>query len=241
MIRTDLRSKLFDTVLEAAVRDNFQQELDAIPNKAELAAAYSPSSELNQRIKQIISKSNHKLVLHRVGAVSRRAAVFAAILLPIAAAGLLSVEASRNMIFNAIWDWKSNHAELRYDEVTSAPPPQSMIQPEVFRPAYLPDGFTEKSSEQVGGTTVIEYRNKENVGIRLVQCPLSMAGTTGIDTEHSTYKEIVINGYKASLFAAKTPKDSAILVWQNRTTSFTLMSPIQADELILIATSILEN
>ena len=241
MICTDLRSKLFDTVMEAALRDNFQQELDEIPGEAVLATSYSPSSELNQKIRKIISKSNHRLFLRKAGKISRRAAVITAVILPVAAAGLLSVEASRNVIFNAILNWKSNHVEMKYETDSAERSTGAAAEADASAPAYLPDGFTEKSSETVGKTTVTEYQNKENVRIRLTRSPISSAGTTGIDTEHSTYKEIIINGYKASLFAAKTSKDSTILVWRNKTTSFMLVSPIDKEELIKMATSISED
>ena len=240
MVKIDLRTKLFDTVLAIAVNDNFQQELDIIPPVPELSAEYSVSSELDQKIKHMIAKNNHVLFLRKFGRISKRAAVIVIAFLPIAAAGLLSVEASRNAIFNAILDWKSDHAEIRYEQAASVPPTQRSVKPAVLVPAYLPDGFEQSAFDQVGPTTIITYHNKQDIKIRFTQCPLSKSGTSGIDTEHSVYHEITINGYKAQLFAAKTPKDSTILLWQNKTTSFMLISLIDKEELIQMATSISE-
>lgn len=237
MVNTDLRSKLFGVILESAVKDNFQQELAQIPDQKELTA-YQPSPELNQKISQIIAKSNRKLRLLKIKKTAKRAAVIVAVMIPVATAGLFSVEASRNIIFNAFLDWKSNHVEMHYEEEGSDRPSQKSAKADISLPAYLPDGFTQSNFDQAGATTVIEYRNKDNVKIRFMECPISRAGTSAIDTEHTVYQEIIINGYKASLFAAKTPKDSTILVWRNKTTSFTLLSPIDKEELIKMATSV---
>jgi len=72
----------------------------------------------------------------------------------------------------------------------------------------------------------------------LDQIPLAKEETIAVDTEHTTRKEIGIQGGKASLFVANTTKDKSYLVWKDHSHSFLLSSEISSDQLVKIAESI---
>ena len=236
MDHTDLRNKIFDTILETAVKDDFQQELDKFPPEEALRKGYTPSQELNQKIKKTIARNNHKIRIQKLGKITKRAAIIVAIILPIVTASLLSVEASRNAIFNAVMEWKSDHADIYFHQDSSNQASQDTDENSLYQPQYLPDGFTECSTIKIGPAYEIRYQNNENVSIIFDQTP-SSKGKTMIDSEHATYKEIIINGQKAFLLAAKIPNDKTQILWQSDKTSFKLSSSINPQELIKMVES----
>ena len=238
MDKVNLRGKLFDTILESAVKDDFEQELEKMPSEEDLAKEYSLSSGLQEKINKIIANGRRKIRLQKIRRISKKAAVIVAVIIPITLAGLFSVEASRTAIFNAILDWQSDHATIHFEDSTSSQAPQSMPVDAFYKPVYLPDGFTEGKTTKMGTSVHIVYQNKDQTTLLFDQSPVSEEGSISIDTEHTVYSEITIDGYKASLFTGKTSKDNTVLVWRNKTNSFTLISTINKDELLKIAENI---
>jgi len=238
MDKVNLRSKLFDTILESAVKDDFEQELEKMPSEEDLSKEYSLSSGLQEKINKIIANGNRKMRLQKVRRISKKAAVIIAVIIPVTLVGLFSVEASRTAIFNAILDWQSDHATIHLEESSSSQAPQSIPVDGFYKPVYLPDGFVEGKTTKIGALAHIIYQNKDKTTILFNQSPVSKEGSISVDTEHTVYSEIMINGYKASLFAGKTSKDDTVLVWRNKTNSFTLISTIDKNELLKIAENI---
>jgi len=235
MDKLELNSRLFDTILKAAVEEDFQRELDALPAEGALKKEYEPSTELRQKIREIVKSDHHKVIVKNALRYAKKVAVIFAIIIPISLGSLLSVEASRNVIFNSVFEWKADHVDIYFQDTSSKQPAQNVDKSGSYQPQYLPEGFSEIETVKYGETQRIKYQNKEKVSIVFEQTPLAEEGTTTVDTEHSTYKEITINGQKASLFAAKTPNDKTYILWQNERTSFLLNSTIDQQELIKIA------
>jgi len=238
MDKVNLRGKLFDAILESAVKDDFEQELEKMPSEEDLVKEYSLSAGLQEKINKIIANGRRKMRLQKVRRISKKAAVIIAVIIPVTLAGLFSVEASRNAIFNSILNWQSDHATIHFEDNTSSQAPQSILTDGLYKAVYLPNGFTEGKPTKMGTSAQIVYQNKDQTTILFDQSPVSEEGSLSIDTEHTVYSELTINGYKASLFAGKTSKDNTVLVWRNKTNSFTLISTIDKDELLKIAENI---
>ena len=238
MNQSELNRQLFDTILKAAVTENFQLELNAMPTQEVLAKEYTPSSEFRQRILRMVKKEYHKTTFRKIMQTAKRVAVIIAILIPVSLGSLLSVEASRTVIFNSVLDWKADHVDIYFQQESSSQPSQVTNESGLYQPEYLPNGFDESSTMKIGPTHEIIYQNIENISIIFDQAPISKSGKTGVDTEHTTYKEITINGQKASLFAAKTPNDKTYIFWQIGKVSFKLSSSIGQQELVKMAESI---
>jgi len=241
MNKSELYDRVFETFLQAAVEENFQGELNALPAEEALRKEYAPSPEQKQRIQKAIRKAYYKSLRHKAASIAKKVAVIVAIIVPISLGSLLSVEASRNAIFNSVLDWKSDHVDIHFQEDSSGLPRKSVQGAEevsLYQPQYLPDGFAKSEAVKFGPTLQTKYLNKENVSIIFDQTPLSKEGTIALDTEHSTFREITINGQKASLFAANTPEDNTFILWQDKKTSFMLCSTVDQKELIKMAENI---
>ena len=185
----------------------------------------------------MIANNDHKLNLLNLRKIAKRAAIIVAIILPLITASLLSVEASRNVIFNSVLEWKADHVDIYFQQESSSQPSQDTTENGLYQLQYIPEGFDESSTMKIGPTHEIIYQNIENVSIIFDQTILSK-GKTMIDTEHSTYKEITINGKKAFLLEAKTPNDKTYILWQSGKISLKLSSSISQKELVKMAESI---
>lgn len=233
MKKTELNNRLFDTALTAAVEEDFLRELDAIPKEKELRPEYLPSPALKQKIMQAIKKENRRAAFLKIRKAAKRAAVIVVILISVVMGSLLSVEASRNVIFNSVLEWKADHVDI-YFRQEKKPQPEDIG---IYKPQYIPEGFVEVKSITINQISKTEYQNEENVSIILEQIPLS-AGKTMMDNEHSTYQEITINGQKAYLLEAKTSADKTQILWRMNKISLKLSSKIDKKDLIRMAESV---
>jgi hypothetical protein len=233
MKKTELNNRLFETVVKAAAEEDFWRELDSIPAEKELRLEYAPSPALKQKIWQIIKKENRRAAIQKMQKSAKRVAVIAAILISVVMGSLLSVEASRNAIFNSVLEWKSDHVDI-YFRQEGTPQPESSG---MYKPQYIPDGFVETETKKIGAMQRTIYKNENKESIIFEQTPLS-SSKMAIDTEHSTYKEIIINGRKAYLLEAKTSDDKTHLLWQTDKFWFMLSSKADKKELIQMAESI---
>lgn len=240
MNESELNIRLFDTLLKAAAVEDFQNELDALPSEQELNREYAPSEQLEKGIRSLIRESDRRRRRKKLSRLAKRAAVIAAIVIPISIGSLLSVEASRNAIFNSVMEWKAEHVDIHFQETTSGASeeePPADEQPEVWEPQYLPEGFFVAEEKNVGPVHMTTYENGKGASVTFTQTPLDKAGKMSIDSEHTTYREITIQGKKAVLFEAKRAEDRSYVLWQSKKTSFVLSSVISKDELIRIAES----
>lgn len=237
-----MTDQIFDAMLQATVEEKFEQEMREWPQSKELGTEYELSQPVQLKLQKIIHRAYRRSVLLKFGKITKKAAIILAIIIPVSLGSLLSVEASRNAIFNTLLNWKSDHADIHYqDRYASSNMIPSASGNSVVKPSYLPDGFYEVQTVKVGSKTETEYRNDQGVKIFLDQMPLSKEGTIAIDTEHTTRTEIKIQGRTASLFAANTAKDKSYLFWKNQTGSFLLSSEISSDQLVKIAESMEEK
>lgn len=238
MNKSELNRQIFEAMLKSAINENFEEELRSLPLEKDLTDDFELSPDTKSKIEKAIRKSYCRSVFRRAGKASKRVAILLAVLIPVVLGSLLSVEATRNAIFNAFMDWKSDHIDIQYQESkdSSAVPPSSDVS--VLKPQYLPEGFFEAGSEISGSESEITYQNAKGVSILLNQGPISKQGTIGVDTVHTTRTEIKIKEEKASLFTANSLGGISYLVWKNHTFSFLLSSKIAPEELVKIAQSI---
>lgn len=235
MDKRELRSRLFEAVLGTALQEDFRRELEGLPGPG--SDGWEPSAELDRKIERLIHDARHREARKKLRRNARRTAIAAALLLAVSFGSLMSVEASRNAIFNAIVSLRSDHAEIQFrDEESSGA--QESENGKVYRPTYLPAGFTESESMQSGPAFRTEYRNDGGASIYFFQSPLTESGYSTVDTEHTIHREIEIKGQKAELFEADSADHKTSLLWQNTAASFMLTSTIASDELIHMAESV---
>ncbi|MDU6306839.1 MAG: DUF4367 domain-containing protein [Clostridium sp.] len=237
MDKKEMKDQIFEVMLQTAVKENFEKELHELPTAKELTDDYELSESTRKEIEKWIKTANHKSTRLRMQKAAKRAAVIAAIIIPVSMVSLLSVEASRNLIFNAVMNWASDHVAIQYQDRQASSSETSSPDDSEIRPRYLPEGFVEVETDQINSSFITKYRNDQGELILFRRSSLSMEGAFSIDTEHTTRTEIEIQGEKASLFAANEPDVTSSLLWKNHSYSFLLSSKISPEELVKMAES----
>lgn len=238
MKNAEMNRQIFEVLLKNAVREDFERELSEFPSEQE-CEGYDLSQATKKKIEAMIHREYRRAIWHRAGKLVKKIAMILAVVLPVAFGSLLSVEASRNEIFNTIMNWKSDHVDIRYSkEASSAAAFAEQNSGEIAKPQYLPEGFFETQTVRTGVKIETEYQNEKGETILLNQCPLSEAGTIAVDTKYTTRREVKINGETASLFVSNNPGQKSYLIWKTHSSSYLLSSEIAWDQLVKIAESV---
>lgn len=230
---TELRrnKSLFDALLTVAVSEAFEAEMDALPPDEDLAG-FEPSPALEQRIRRLIGKSQRQAAARRVAGTIGKIAACVCILLSVSGVVLLSVDATRIAIFNAIIEWNEEFTSFQFADTGGAEVVNGFR-----RPSYLPEGYTEKEAEFHEISAFLVYENSDG-NLIIVNEQLAEASTTAIDNERHEYSEITVNGVKAYLFKAMAEDDAHIILLEERGIVYTVLADIDIDELIRIAGSL---
>lgn len=237
MSKAKMKEQIFEVMLEEAVKENFQKELQTLSAAKGLAEDLELSQASQKKIEKMIQDANRHIFRQHVRKTAKKVAVIAAIVIPVSVGTLLSVDASRNAIFNALLEWKSDHVDIKYQDGQESSAQTPVSGSFIAKPTYLPEGFVEVQTMKIGLKNETVYENNQKVKIIFNQIPLSEEGTISIDTEHTTKKEIQINEKKATLFVANDPEGISYLAWKDHTYSFLLSSKISSDKLVKIAES----
>ncbi len=198
---------LFDALLKAAVMDAYAAEIDALPQSVELKAN-EPSPALDKRIGSLIRSSNRKI----------KAKSFTKGFAKIAA-------------FNAVLTWREKYTEIQYAYSSDYDSKY------IYRPTYLPDGYTEKEFRPGESFTMIAYENEAGDQIIFMQEPAGN-GTTAVDNEHTDYSRVTVSGSEGHLFQAREEGNASMLIWEEQGIVFNLVAVLDGEELIRIGDGI---
>ncbi|HEY8348483.1 MAG TPA: DUF4367 domain-containing protein [Clostridia bacterium] len=216
---------IFDAMMKIAVREAFEREMSELGSE-EADETDKPSPELEKRVKRLIDKSYMKSKMRRYMKLAGKIAVCICITFTIIS---LSVRATRNAIFNAIIELQEKYTRVDFGE--------SETVTGIYRPTYLPEGFSETSTVKFGNTVMIKYSKADDAEIVLSQRPAE-SGTSLVDNENTDYMEVEVSGVTAYLFSGSSANDISTLIWQANGTVFELTSTISIDELIKIGKSL---
>jgi hypothetical protein len=216
-------------MLRIAAGEAFEKEMSELPSEEELNKEYKPSPELDRRIDDILKDSLRKSKRHGRVKKFRRAAACVCVFFAVSAAVLMSVSATRTAIFNAFMNIREKYTEIQFKD--------SEKDGGLYRPAYLPEGFSESSNVTFSKATMLTYTNEAGEEILFTQAPAD-TGSLSVDNETMTYLEVKINGEAAYLFVSQSEDDINILVWETNGVMLELTSKISSDELVKIAENI---
>ncbi|MGC6174966.1 DUF4367 domain-containing protein [Lacrimispora sp. 38-1] len=232
MTSEDRNKELFDSLLKAAISDALRDEMDALPSNKELNEKFPTSAKLDQRMKKLISEQKIKSKIRHFVKSNRKIAACFIVILVLSSATLLSVEATRNVILNTFVNQFGKYTQIQFQD--SSADGQQM---DIFRPAYLPEGYKKISEEIYGNSALLVYSNESDTEIVLKQRKAE-EGTSLIDNENTNYTEVVISGNTAYLFKAVKDDNYNVLLWKSHDVVFELTSKVNSDELIRMGNSL---
>lgn len=228
MTACERNDMLFDALLKAAVREAYEKELDALTDEAKQRGNV-PSPALDKRIEGLIKRSSRKIKVKRFAKGAGKAAACLCILLAVSSVILMSVEATRIAIFNAVLSWHAQYTEIEYGA--------SDAKAGIYRPAYLPAGYHEQELRPAGIITMIVYENEAGDQIVFTQEEAGH-GKTAVDNEHTDYSKVQVSGNEGHLFQAQDEGNASILIWEDHGIVFNLIAVLDGEELIRIGDSI---
>ncbi len=222
---------LLDALMPLAATEAFNKEMSNLPSNEELNRIYKPSAELDKRIKRIIRQYRFTKTMKQVNKI---AAGFI-LGLCLMAIPLLSVEASRNAIINAIVEYKNKHTKIQFSDETM--PSVSDANSIFYYPTYLPEGFYETERLTLENTLYIRYRNKSGEEI-LIQQSAANTGSLLIDSENMDFVEVSVEKNKAFYLKAKSSGEKNTLMWEYERIVIKITSLFDSKEMIQIGESL---
>lgn len=232
MTSEDRNKELFDSLLKVAVSDALKNEMDALPDNEELNEKFKTSSELDKRMNKLISQEKIKYKMRYFFKSNHKIAACFMIIIVFSSVTLLSVEATRNVILNTLVDQFGKYTQIEFRDSEA-----DDQQKNIYRPAYLPEGFKQKSEEVYGKTALLVYSNESDDEIVLKQRQAE-EGTALIDNENTNYTEVDISGNTAYLFKSLEDDNYHVLLWKSEGIVFEMTSNVSSDELIRMGNSL---
>ena len=221
---------LFNGLVALGASEAMRRELDALPSNEELNAMYK-TDELDARIFKMIERDSKKRKWEPRQRFAMRIVSTFAIVFTVLTSALMSVEASRVWIINAVLDWQADHVVIR-PEIGNRESENN-----IRRPQYLPKGFYETESLSFGTSVETIYSNDKGIDISFLR-HLVEGTEPHIDTEHSDYQQITISGNEAHLFVAHSSEYYSKVIWIAGDMLYELSSEIDYKELVLMAESV---
>lgn len=231
MSENNIKDDMLDAMIKIAGREVIRREAEALPNENEIEYNFSPKFE--SKIKKLMTKTNRR-GKGRVALHVWRVAVICIVSVSVLLVGAFAFSPEfRAECLNLLIKWTQNSADFSFSGEQAEP---SLT--EYPKPTYLPEGFKETSSHI--GKSIQEwfYENDKGAKIQYTKMPMDDGGEMSIDSEHSDYSKIKINGHDAHFFESNTAGYYSYVVFDDGVYSYQILGEIPASDLILIAESI---
>lgn len=115
---------------------------------------------------------------------------------------------------------------------------------DVWKPAYLPEGYEEVESRDLEGAVrhSIFYENASGGTLDFDYVSVEQGCQFNLDNEHSDYRRLTLNGQPAHLFDTNTEGRPSFLVWFNESGSiaYRLIGEMPGEELVKVAESVVK-
>ena len=124
---------------------------------------------------------------------------------------IFSVEALRSKVMSYLFDEKSTHTEITYNEEKNV---KSKPIETIWNITYIPDGFKYISNDDDENTiSSIYYNSNSDQYISFTQSWVG-AWEINIDNEHTVMRDAVINGCDAKVYESEFG-EAVTVIWQD--------------------------
>lgn len=233
--------RIFDDLFQAAVCQSVEDELALLI--AQSSDEHVFSREHKQRIRGILSRHKKQIRLRQIFYTAKRAAVVALVILVTAFCSLMTIEAVRSEVIQAVTEWFEKFTNVRFTG-TGSELDGLIIDFRItgmMLPGYIPEGYEQKTLEvdSIGVSAV--YENSDGHVIVYDQLIHDEGNSISLDNEQHDLKEITFDGYDAVLALSNQPGlRSAILVWHDGIFIYSLTGSLDEATILDIAESLQE-
>jgi len=233
-IMNSRKEAIFEALLKIAANESLLREAEALPSSEELGELYKPSAAMDKKIRKMIARAERakkrKIIFKTAQTIT---AVFAVVLI-LSSVALLSIEASRNYIFNTIIEWQESHTSFEFSQDDNS----NTFDKYPF--SYIPEGFTLQNSSENENMKALFFSDESGQQI-VFQQTLAESSILDVDNENKHYRIVNINGMDVYLFESTSKGDDNILIWQEDDIAFELISSININQLIEIAENVINH
>lgn len=229
--KIDWNEKLFDAMLGVAIEEAVLQEMDALPSREELDAMYPATTAFDKKIKSIIAKEERDYKRKQMQKTLIKIVACIGIFIIIGTVVLMSVDASRIYILNAIISMQEDH--LAFDFVYNEH--SQLIEADI-----LIDGFEYIGSQTYDNMlTISMYVNADGRNIT-IQRHEGANLRAAIDTDYREYSTIRINYHEIFLFEAEGNAENNVLMWEQRNAVIQIISNADIETIIVTAEALIK-
>lgn len=235
MTKFDYNERLFDSMLEAAFSQNTQELIDGVDWSPAPEHVFSKAHD--RRMQAIFNKYKRQQARRQAVKVARRAAVVILVIMAIAFAGLMSVEAIRKQIVELVLKPFDKFTRISYEA-----DPDMEIDLGVaggMIPSKIPEGYVLEMMEKSGPSLYARYINEE--GYLLFYQQMSAASTRGvsIDNENRDFKNVMLGEYEALVtLSQEDPTMDTYIIWSDGIYIYSIDCSCTEEEIIEIAKSL---
>lgn len=205
--------------------------LDSLPKEEELSHKFSKGFE--KKMNKLIKEEKRKPFMRSFVIYGKRAAAIFLIIVSIAFATTMSVEAYRVRLFEVITEVWEEFTSITFKSEKGVS--DSKLVP--IKSDYIPEGFSIVEEELSDYMNLILYTNSNNIEIIYEQSLIS-DGEIILDTEGAEVKTISIENQEINYF---TNKGVNQVYWNDDNYTYTFISSIDMEELFKMTKSILKN
>ena len=201
--------------------------LSTFPDDSEIPE-HEFSEEFNKEMERLVTLSQkQKKPAKRL---QRIAAMFAVVIIGTSSFFAINAEA-RAAFVGWIKELTGTYLVYRY-EVEA----QVGVKPTDYRPAWLPDGYTEFYVDDSEDTVFVAYANEAGEMLKLSYTPNPDQTAWFVNTSNTVRKDAKVNGVHADLLISTDPATSSTIMWVDKhNTAFMLDGFLDEEILIYVA------
>ena len=241
--KDDAKEQFFDQLLTYACEKELER-MDAEFSTLEGSAVASPSSEFDQKMYKLFRQEEKRARSRRQGFLYQKIAASILIALTVFVVAAASVEAVRTKVLNIIVTITEEYMDINFQDALEDKGTDYNQLPthpaNVFRPSYLPEGFSVTETEINGQYYVIVLTDDNNNSIVIKQTPISAGLSTRMDYEGAIETKVTLDNLDITVLEQQNIMIDGVqytLYWQQNNCFFTISSVINKDELLRIAAS----
>ena len=219
-----------DEMLRAAASDAGAALLASLPGEAPCA----PPPRFERRMRRLIRRAAHPVLYPTL----RTAACFALAVLLGGSLLLTAIPEARAAFFGWVSRQLSNMIVYDFTDREFAETPDVL-----YRPTWLPEGYTEYASQESETSGMIIYQNQENQLCSFTYAFASGSAKLHIIPDGEIQHTVQVGNIQADIYLSEDPSDSNSIIWEDpiSNTLFSVTLPADEDVLIQIAESVTDQ
>ena len=204
--------------------------LGLFPDDADIPA-HAFSAEFNKEMDRLAALSYTRR--KPAGWIQRIAAILAVVV--IGTSSLVAVNAeAREAFIGWIKELTEHYLIYRYE---GDPVPD--VEPLVYRPTWIPDGYSEFFVDEADDIKLVAYTNEDGEMIKLSYVYNPDETDWFINTENTIKESITVNGHKAELLISTDSDTAGAIIWSDENNcAFMVSGFLEVEDLVKMAESI---